>query len=57
MITNNEKERIATYQRGWNDAQRDREPAIGESLMYQIGYLDGLKRLPRRFVTHESEVH
>lgn len=44
-----EQERIADYQRGWNDAMKSREPALGHSIMYQIGYLEARKGGTRRF--------
>lgn len=37
---NAEQERIAAYQRGWNDAQRQREPQRDAGLLYSMGYID-----------------
>jgi len=54
MIQLNERQRIAAYQRGWNDAQKDRAPRTGESITYQIGYIEALKRVSNRFVKHEA---
>lgn len=57
MITNSEKERIAAYQRGWNDAQRGRDAQPCQTIMYSIGYIEAKKGAPHRFETHEVEVH
>lgn len=57
MITNTEKERIAAYQRGWNDAQRGRTAQQNQPIMYQIGFIEAMKGAPHRFETHEVEVH
>lgn len=51
MVQLNEQQRIAAYQHGWNDAQRKREPATDQPIMYQVGYLESLKGAPQRFVT------
>ena len=56
MVLLNEQQRIAAYQTGWNDAQRAREPQKGQSIMYQIGYIEALKGSPNRFDSHEDEV-
>lgn len=55
MVQLNEQQRVAAYQRGWNDAQRGRTQARNEPIMYQIGYIEALKGSPNRFVTHEVQ--
>ena len=50
MIQLNEQQRVAAYQAGWNDAQRERAPQLNQPIMYQIGYLESSKGAPQRFV-------
>lgn len=57
MVTNSEKERIAAYQRGWNDAQRGREAQPMQTIMYQIGFIEAKKGAPHRFNVNAYEVH
>ena len=54
MFQLNEQQRIAAYQRGWNDAQNGRKPQMGQPVMYQIGYIEASKNVPHRFVNHEA---
>jgi hypothetical protein len=51
MIQLNEQQRIAAYQRGWNDAQSRREPQQDQPIMYSIGYIEAVQGAPRRFST------
>lgn len=57
MIQLNAQQRIAAYQRGWNDAQQARQPRNDQPILYQIGYFESSKGAPQRFVTDvEQEV-
>jgi len=56
MIQLNEQQRVAAYQRGWNDAQCGRDAQKGQSIMYQIGYIEAVKGAQQRFNTRTSEV-
>lgn len=49
MIQLNEQQRIAAYQRGWNDAQKARAPRADQPILYQIGYFESSKGSPQRF--------
>jgi hypothetical protein len=51
MIQLNEQQRIAAYQRGWNDAQARREAQKDQPIMYAIGYVEAAKGSPQRFAT------
>jgi hypothetical protein len=55
MLQLNEQQRIAAYQRGWNDAQRGRAQARNEPIMYQVGYIEASKGSPNRFIPHEAK--
>ncbi|MDR3389089.1 MAG: hypothetical protein P4L92_18770 [Rudaea sp.] len=57
MIQLNEQQRIAAYQRGWNDAQARRGAQPDQPIMYTIGYVEAVRGAPRRFATdleHQS---
>ena len=56
MIQLNEQQRVAAYQRGWNDAQRGRNAQKDQPIMYQIGFIEATKGSPNRFEFHEAEV-
>lgn len=47
----NEQQRVAAYQRGWNDAQGRRPAQPDSPIMYQIGYIESLRGAPARFAT------
>lgn len=49
MIQLNEQQRIAAYQRGWNDAQAHRIAQTEQPIMYTIGYVEALRGAPQRF--------
>lgn len=49
LIETTEAERIAAYQRGWNDAARGREPISVFPIMYAIGYKDCKTGTPARY--------
>lgn len=57
MIELNEQERIAAYQRGWNDAQYGRAARPMQPIMYQIGYIESMKGVTKRFQSYGCEVH
>ena len=56
MLQLDEQQRIAAYQRGWNDAQRGRNAHKDQPIMYSIGYVEAVKGAPNRFETHADEV-
>lgn len=57
MIQLNEQQRIAAYQRGWNDAQSRRTAQQNQPILYQIGFIEATRGAPNRFDLHENEVH
>lgn len=44
MIRISERERIAAYKRGWNDAQCNRKKRAQQLMVYIVGYLDAKKQ-------------
>lgn len=42
LIETTEAERVAAYQRGWNDAARARRPQKDQPIMYAIGYQEAM---------------
>ncbi len=56
MIQLNEQQRVAAYQRGWNDAQRNRDARRDQPIMYHIGFFEAAKGAPHRFESHAAEV-
>jgi hypothetical protein len=50
-INLNEQDRIAAYQRGWNDAQGARPARSEQPIMYTIGYVESMKGATQRFAT------
>jgi len=57
MIQLNEQQRIAAYQRGWNDAQARRDAQKDQPIMYQIGFIEAAKGAPQRFETAVEVEH
>lgn len=48
----NERQRIAAYQRGWNDAQQGRAARKDQAIMYMIGFVEATRGSTQRFVNH-----
>lgn len=49
MVQLNEQQRIAAYQRGWNDAQAHRDAQPDQPIMYAIGFVEAKRGAPQRF--------
>lgn len=49
LIETSEAERIALYQRGWNDAARGDSAARGLPISYALGFTDYARNHPARY--------
>lgn len=49
LIETTPAERIAAYQRGWNDAACGRPRAKDQPIMYAIGFQDSFYKLDAKF--------
>lgn len=48
-VKQDETQRIASYNRGWNDAQCGRVPRYDQPIMYAIGYTEAKRGTQHRF--------
>lgn len=49
-----EKQRIADYQRGWNDATGRQKLNSWEPVAYHLGFIEATSRTPNRFHDYEG---
>jgi hypothetical protein len=50
LVETTEQERVRSYAKGWNDAQRGFAKVEGRPICYYIGYIDALRGQPARKV-------